>query len=623
MHKYSGVILDFYDDQGATLKAKFPTADELPDTIKTASVQARGDLSNEDFALVAVDGGEVLRKFACNDAGTTAMSVIYFMEHGDKLPEGAQKLAAANLLESCLEHGLLPPMALTKTAGAREWAAKNLPTFTRGARAAREAAGAPFRGIGRNIVRGAKEEASKIDRAKVNKVVSDAAEAATKGTSKGLTSPKMREAAQTIGKDLGIGGSDGSKLKNMAILSLVAGGAGGAGVAGGRYMTQRAQKAGQRVLDITGEKPETKVKKASAENYMFEGRFPIDSWEQIKLAEAYLSENAPVMDPSVLRECSVKLASRAADVSYPLDGDLLERGAMWYADDGHLRASLEMRKIACADDDGFLAELFEKRASFGPEVYSECLRRFDIQNGLDEVWNQQVPDPWSSTFGLSKMAEVVWEEGADRVTDDELQNLATNGKELLMKTFTDSMVTEFCKDPVSIFKSMPAPEKKTMARLAADVSSDGGSKGMPKEAKLRVGDIEDRLGIYLPDEHEAKARQMIAYKNQRSFALRHPWLTGVPTLGIAPAIAKSRAAGSIATRMARESPEIRAATSKARAEKRQQAMERYKLETERAKAEQAQRVAGAMGSALVRSMALRNQDRQNERTQQQQMVAGQ
>ena len=118
--KFAGVTLDYFDDHGETLKQKFPTADDLPGVIKTASVQSKEKLPNEAFALIMVDQGHAFRKFACVDPGTTAMSVIYFMEHGDKLPEDAQKTAATNLVQSCIKHGLLPPTAMIKKASAAQ-----------------------------------------------------------------------------------------------------------------------------------------------------------------------------------------------------------------------------------------------------------------------------------------------------------------------------------------------------------------------------------------------------------------------------------------------------------------------------------------------------------------------
>ena len=129
MDRYAGVVLDFYDDKGSFLKSKFPTQESLPDLIKSASIQPEDKLPNEAFALVATDSGNILRKFACTDAGTTAMSVMYFLENKGKLPEDAVKAAAANLTLACLENDILPPEKLIKLADSEKLAARIDPAF--------------------------------------------------------------------------------------------------------------------------------------------------------------------------------------------------------------------------------------------------------------------------------------------------------------------------------------------------------------------------------------------------------------------------------------------------------------------------------------------------------------
>ncbi len=117
---HTGSIVDFYDDPaGSVLREKVAHA-QLPDYIKTAehlSEAVRAQLPDDVFALVALDRGEKLRKYACTDKGNTALSVIYFMENHHKLPEEAQKVAAANLVTACGWHDLEPPLALQKVAG--------------------------------------------------------------------------------------------------------------------------------------------------------------------------------------------------------------------------------------------------------------------------------------------------------------------------------------------------------------------------------------------------------------------------------------------------------------------------------------------------------------------------
>lgn len=113
----TGTIIDFYDDPtGVVLKERL-AEDQIPDFIKTAEHLGDKNPPDDVFALVMVDRERKLRKFACVDKGNTALSVIYFMENRNKLPEEAQKVAAANLIEACKVHELAVPWGLRKVAG--------------------------------------------------------------------------------------------------------------------------------------------------------------------------------------------------------------------------------------------------------------------------------------------------------------------------------------------------------------------------------------------------------------------------------------------------------------------------------------------------------------------------
>jgi hypothetical protein len=120
MEKLSGLVLDVYDDgEGAVLRSIFPAQEDVPAIIKEAHFlkpEERAELDSDVFALELVDGDVSLRKFACTDPGNTALSVEYFLKTGYKLPEEAQKTAAANLVRACGWYDITPPEELTKVA---------------------------------------------------------------------------------------------------------------------------------------------------------------------------------------------------------------------------------------------------------------------------------------------------------------------------------------------------------------------------------------------------------------------------------------------------------------------------------------------------------------------------
>lgn len=120
MDKLSGLVLDFYDDpDGEVLRGVFPTYEDVPELIKEArriTPEEREQLPDDAFSLVLINGDTTLRKYACTDAGNTAISVEYFMKTAHRLPTEAQKTAAVNLVQACSWYGIEPPEELQKLA---------------------------------------------------------------------------------------------------------------------------------------------------------------------------------------------------------------------------------------------------------------------------------------------------------------------------------------------------------------------------------------------------------------------------------------------------------------------------------------------------------------------------
>jgi hypothetical protein len=491
-NKYAGVTLDWYDDEGETLKAVFPTLNDVPEVIKTASIRPKSSLSSEDFALVMIDGGTAFHKYACYDPGTTAMSMIYLAEHGDKLPEDAQKTASANILTACEKYGLTkeaiigPAMSLSfagipdvvgyvlgNSHGREDYrAGRQRP---HGVRAVDAAGGLIVPGyIGYQLgYRSGYDELKDLEKKnleKDNRFSGSTEEDALRA----VVMSDLRE-----GKAVGASKSQQRKeyeafSKNPETLGV------------------DSEKTSSAFVDVTGKSPAFVIKAASPSDpndyavVLSDGtrKYPIHTWDMVKTAEAYFKENSVRMEAPIRRHFAVKLASKAESMGYPIDPDIRVRGSSSYADSGRLRSALDMRKLSFSKnspESGFLDELFEKRAEVSPFVYSECLRRFDLENGLDRHWDVNIPDPWASTFGI-KTASVVWEDGADRVTEEELNNLSLNHSELNQTAFTPEMVREFQKDPVGVFQSLPLPQKRMLARLAADCANGGESEGGTKSA---------------------------------------------------------------------------------------------------------------------------------------------
>lgn len=124
MQKLSGLVLDFYDDPdrevlkalGAALPGGHERLEEVTKTAHILSDDERDRLPDDTFALVLLDGDVSLKKFAMADRGNTQLSIAYFLQTRDRLPEEAQKVAARNLCTACGWYGLEPPEELQKVA---------------------------------------------------------------------------------------------------------------------------------------------------------------------------------------------------------------------------------------------------------------------------------------------------------------------------------------------------------------------------------------------------------------------------------------------------------------------------------------------------------------------------
>jgi hypothetical protein len=174
------------------------------------------------------------------------------------------------------------------------------------------------------------------------------------------------------------------------------------------------------------------------------------------------------------------------------------------------------------------------------------------------------------------------------------------------------------KDSKGIGASDRAVLEALRARQAmSKKSSDNVHVAIEKLAakKLRVGEIEDRLGFYLDDPQEQQVRDMLGAQVKKRFALRHPWLTGIPTLGIAPAVSAGNAYSSVFRRLMRSQPDLRTRHRAWKVEERMRERQDFKDETKRLAATQQERAAAEHGrtAGALATAALAAQSAHNER----------
>lgn len=469
----AGVILDIYDDQSASVLRSTLAGREIPDYIKTASLmdtEEHSRIPDRLFALVAIDGEDKLRKYAMHDHAHLTTSIIYFLERGHLLPKVAQDTAARNLVAACGWYDEVPPEPLLKRAGL---VGKAMLLAT----GAAEAEGT------------LKQNKSDMDRFRMAQA-SGLAPAPAQTT-------KMAELEQLLGTDyLG-------EVNKQADLT------------GTEMMTHQEKGRGKRLADrgvsaslsaaaktaaafvdpyvqITGLAAPESVVEAEHSRFALGDKYPIDTYGQVKQAQAYFDEHSTKFSMEDRRQYAQAVARRADELGVKVAGRVVDYAGEGYGP--HIHAELLKRANSFGDrpERQVYDNLREKQASVAPEAMVTLLAHADTSLGLDAAYDRAVVgfrDPVAAVYGLSKVAKdritgqddallqeyttakrsFAWNQGSDYVNEDMLYSIAQNDKDL-DEIYGEGFTAEFRKDPVGVFKSLPDPQKHSIARLASDNS---------------------------------------------------------------------------------------------------------------------------------------------------------
>lgn len=452
----SGLLLDVYDDyNGEVIRSIFPTFAEVPGLVKQAQVlsgEQRDLLPDDAFALVLKNGENTLRKYACVDAGNTMLSVLYFLENGHKLPDEAQKVAAANLSKACAWYEIGAP-ELEKIA-LMGWAVR---------KAGKMAVNNPFTAY--NLVANGPEVARETGQAVAGNQNAITAIRNAEGDLSGgrpispeeVAEHRFRKAAE----------ASGTALMPMARASRVATTKGGA---------IKAANAMRPHVDVTDKEATIEVRRKVAFHYALgegeNGRYPLDSYAEVKTASAYFDEHGKKFSPAARHDYCVNLVKRASELGISVSPEAQKYGSEEFAPAEEIKVAYETRRNLIEEGSlhDMLTALFEKRAEIGPEIFCATLEEFDKLAGINRLYEYgELPDPYYSTFGKVAEATVFSEViGNELVTDESLRALARNGGLRLKAAFNDEFAEEFRKDPVGIFKSMPRDQKVVIMRMAAE-----------------------------------------------------------------------------------------------------------------------------------------------------------
>ncbi len=480
----SGLVLDVYDDFGGhVLRSIYPDFSGIPETVKTAHVISPDDrqkLPDDDFALVLLNNGEKLRKFACIDKGNTILSVQYFLKNAHKLPLEAQQKTAENLKVACGWYELAVPEPLEKVAIGMQGAMTALSAIpiakgTHQAIKENLAAHRDLSGAGVDVVTpsmtrqylGKSAEVSGTDLMPNQ---------STASLSKPSTSKTVVNKTAAIGRL--VGASKGDKEVPPDLVSPPT-----------HAQPDKLPQAKHMnpTVDVSNKEPPRVMheKKASLFALPSEQKYPLDSYAQVKAASSYFDTYYKHMSPTMRREYASNLTKRASAILVPVSDLANKYGSDSFAPEAEIKAAFDARRLEVSENSEALMLLGQvekvarfrmwKEASadtteaFEPHQVVELLAEFDKVAGLDHHYDRTIPDPFFSIYGFEKTAEepefseVI---GNEMVTEADLKRLARIGAQSVKTTFGLDFQEKFLANPVAVFKGMPLAQKKMMMRMA-------------------------------------------------------------------------------------------------------------------------------------------------------------
>lgn len=179
----------------------------------------------------------------------------------------------------------------------------------------------------------------------------------------------------------------------------------------------------------------------------------------------WFEDNVAAMEPSRRHDVAATILKEAHAAGVMPESPALLKYAM-AGFNPHLDAHLEQRKSLLPRDEAARATL-DKLASQAPDSdprdFARVLEAFDRKTGLDRYYDRALTDAYDSTFGFDKQAWSTEVDG-ETITKDDLVKAASRPS--FKSYFGETVKAAFVKDPVTIFESLPTPNKALVLQIA-------------------------------------------------------------------------------------------------------------------------------------------------------------
>jgi hypothetical protein len=215
------------------------------------------------------------------------------------------------------------------------------------------------------------------------------------------------------------------------------------------------------MIDSSGQEPKLVFEKRASQTTALGGKYPLDSYADIRAAVDYFGTNWAEFDPVERHIYCVKTAAAAQSIGLEVPEMMSRYGSLMYADD--ITAHIASRKANLEKNAHVMYDaLMEKKAELHPEEFADLLTKADISTGLNWHWGGPVADPYFATFGGYKK-EAMFKVASGEISESQLKAIAESGA--LEGVFEADLVAGFKQNPAAIFSSLPDDAKQIIANL--------------------------------------------------------------------------------------------------------------------------------------------------------------
>jgi hypothetical protein len=240
----------------------------------------------------------------------------------------------------------------------------------------------------------------------------------------------------------------------------------------------QASKAMKPHMDVSGFEPPKLIQQKEAQLTALPGKYPLDTYEQVKTAGAYFDEWHRHFMPSDRHEFARNMVKRADAIGIEVSDLARKYGSNTWAPRAEIKIALDARKTVV---DETHQQVLDKIAglvgALQPDTYAALLEEFDKEAGITHLYDSDVPDPFYSTYGFQKVAEFSETIGNMMVSAMDLEYLANKRLSLVKNVFTEDFANDFLKNPVDLYKSLPIEQRKILGNMAREQRSGAPGSG--------------------------------------------------------------------------------------------------------------------------------------------------